>query len=51
MTSESFGANWGRLARSSLPAIQWLPQYKVELLRADVVAGVTLAAYAIPRRP
>src|SRR5215467_8125451 len=49
MTIESFGASkWGRLVRSSLPAIEWLPQYKKAWLRSDVVAGLTLAAYAIP---
>jgi sulfate permease, SulP family len=34
--------------RSLLPPIQWLPGYKAEWLTADVIAGVTLAAYAIP---
>lgn len=49
MTTTSFRTReWGRLARSSLPAIQWLPQYKADWLRSDVVAGLTLAAYAIP---
>jgi sulfate permease, SulP family len=31
-----------------LPAARWLAEYRVTWLRADVVAGVTLAAYAIP---
>jgi MFS superfamily sulfate permease-like transporter len=39
---------WRRLAHSSLPAIVWLPQYKKHWLRTDVVAGLTLAAYAVP---
>jgi high affinity sulfate transporter 1 len=39
---------WRRLARSSLPAIVWLPQYNKHWLRTDVVAGLTLAAYAVP---
>jgi MFS superfamily sulfate permease-like transporter len=39
---------WSKLARSCMPATEWLPQYKVGWLRSDVVAGVTLAAYAIP---
>ncbi len=30
------------------PPAQWLPAYQVRHLGADVVAGVTLAAYAIP---
>jgi SulP family sulfate permease len=33
---------------SALPAIQWLPQYERSWLRPDFVAGLTLAAYAIP---
>src|SRR6478672_1519719 len=31
-----------------VPAARWLADYRVEWLRSDVVAGVTLAAYAIP---
>ena len=31
-----------------LPPLEWLPRYRAAWLRADVVAGVTLAAYAIP---
>jgi len=31
-----------------VPAARWLVEYRVTWLRADVVAGVTLAAYAIP---
>jgi MFS superfamily sulfate permease-like transporter len=30
------------------PPARWLAEYKVAWLRGDVVAGVTLAAYAIP---
>src|ERR1700746_2213120 len=30
------------------PPAQWLREYRVDLLPSDVVAGVTLAAYAIP---
>ena len=49
MTIKSFSTReWGRLVRSSVPAIEWLSQYKAGWLRCDVVAGVTLAAYAIP---
>jgi high affinity sulfate transporter 1 len=33
---------------SLLPICQWLPQYKSAWLRDDLVAGATLAAYAIP---
>jgi high affinity sulfate transporter 1 len=31
-----------------LPILQWLPRYNRAWLRFDVMAGVTLAAYAIP---
>ena len=34
--------------KSALPVIQWLPQYEKNWLRPDFVAGLTLAAYAIP---
>ena len=30
------------------PVLQWLPNYRPGWLKADVVAGLTLAAYAIP---
>jgi high affinity sulfate transporter 1 len=31
-----------------LPVVGWLPQYQPAWLRLDAVAGVTLAAYAVP---
>jgi high affinity sulfate transporter 1 len=31
-----------------IPITQWLPKYRAAWLRDDVVAGITLAAYAIP---
>src|SRR5262245_14696033 len=31
-----------------LPIMGWLPQYQTAWLRFDVVAGITLAAYAVP---
>jgi len=31
-----------------LPIADWLPQYQPAWLRLDVVAGITLAAYAVP---
>ncbi len=34
--------------RALIPAAQWLPEYSSRLLPRDAVAGVTLAAYAIP---
>lgn len=33
---------------SYLPPTQWLPEYRASYLPSDIVAGVTLAAYAIP---
>jgi sulfate permease, SulP family len=40
--------DWGEFVRSTLPIMQWLPQYQRSWLRSDAVAGLTLAAYAIP---
>ena len=34
--------------RSHFPPARWLPQYRAEWLKFDAVAGITLAAYAIP---
>ena len=34
--------------RTLFPPAQWLPAYQARWLGADVVAGITLAAYAIP---
>jgi SulP family sulfate permease len=31
-----------------VPPTQWLPEYQPHWLRSDIVAGITLAAYAIP---
>src|SRR5881409_2957588 len=31
-----------------IPALNWLPAYNASLLRGDVLAGVTLAAYLLP---
>jgi len=42
-TSKS-GRNWGSL----FPPLTWLREYKASYLPADMVAGVTLAAYAVP---
>jgi len=33
---------------SFLPPVGWLPQYRREWLRFDLLAGATLAAYAVP---
>jgi high affinity sulfate transporter 1 len=39
---------WESRIRSALPVIAWLTQYQKSWLRPDVVAGLTLAAYAVP---
>jgi len=47
MTTESAskgGWSWTRF----IPPLQWLPAYRASFLPADMVAGVTLAAYAVP---
>jgi sulfate permease, SulP family len=38
------GSTWSRY----IPIVQWLPKYRAGWLRDDIVAGITLAAYAIP---
>ena len=38
----------GSTLRRIFPVLAWIPQYRAEWLRADLVAGVTLAAYVIP---
>lgn len=37
-----------RRTASTLPVFQWLPRYRREWLRLDCLAGLTLAAYAVP---
>lgn len=44
MTPLNAASGW----RGMLPAAQWLADYQPGWLKSDVVAGVTLAAYAIP---
>ena len=34
--------------KAVFPAARWLPEYQLGWLKSDVVAGITLAAYAIP---
>ena len=34
--------------KENLPALQWVRAYRVEWLRPDLVAGLTLAAYLLP---
>jgi SulP family sulfate permease len=43
----SSSRSW-QLLRSILPITQWLPTYQQAWFRFDLVAGLTLAAYAIP---
>jgi sulfate permease, SulP family len=40
-----FTARW----KTALPIIQWLPSYRSEWLRPDVIAGLTTAAVVIPK--
>jgi high affinity sulfate transporter 1 len=44
VTTSDSASGW----RSLLPPLQWLPGYQGGWLTSDVVAGVTLAAYAVP---
>jgi SulP family sulfate permease len=48
MKTQSYDHGWRGRLRSALPILQWLPQYERRWLRPDFVAGVTLAAYAVP---
>jgi SulP family sulfate permease len=41
-------STYARGWRAFIPLLQWLPGYRGEWLKADALAGVTLAAYAIP---
>ena len=34
--------------RALVPSVDWFASYKRRWLRSDLVAGVTLAAYAVP---
>src|SRR5215203_1277646 len=34
--------------RHWLPALQWLKSYRLTTARADIIAGITLAAYMMP---
>jgi SulP family sulfate permease len=35
---------WNKL----FPPLQWLREYSSESLKSDIIAGIALAAYAIP---
>src|SRR5437773_12542868 len=49
MNTKSDGErSWSNLLSSTLPIVRWLPQYQRSWLRPDMVAGLTLAAYAVP---
>ncbi len=37
-----------RTSLAALPALRWLPEYRAEWLRPDLIAGLTLAAYLLP---
>jgi len=48
MNGQAKESTWSRHVRSALPIVGWLPQYQRSWLRSDIVAGLTLAAYAVP---
>ena len=37
-----------RLLSQLIPIIDWLPRYQIGWLLPDLIAGITLAAYAVP---
>src|SRR5512136_1587790 len=39
---------FARWLATVMPIIEWLPAYKVAWLWSDFIAGITLAAYAVP---
>lgn len=48
MDTPAVTSPWVRSGFSAAPILRWLPGYHGRWLRADLVAGLTLAAYAIP---
>ena len=44
IADRQFGPSWLRY----IPMVQWLANYRAAWLRNDILAGITLAAYAIP---
>ncbi len=40
--------SWRDWLKSAMPIVGWLPRYRSEWLWRDVIAGLTLAAYAVP---
>jgi len=46
--SHSGAMSFAQRLRALVPICQWLPAYKFSWLSSDVIAGTTLAAYAIP---
>jgi SulP family sulfate permease len=44
IADRQFGPSWLRY----IPMVQWLANYRAAWLRDDILAGITLAAYAIP---
>jgi sulfate permease, SulP family len=48
MKVQSDFAGWRGRLRSTAPIFEWLPQYQRGWLHLDFLAGLTLAAYAVP---
>lgn len=48
LASRQHTHNLGWRLRSALPVLDWAPKYKMQYLRPDFAAGLTLAAFAIP---
>jgi SulP family sulfate permease len=44
----SSSKSFKEMVQKLIPALKWLPEYNVSLFGNDTVAGLTLAAYAIP---
>jgi MFS superfamily sulfate permease-like transporter len=46
--TSSSDPNHGPMWLRYVPSVQWLAGYRIDWLGGDIVAGITLAAYAIP---
>ena len=46
--SDSVKPAAGRRITTLLPIMEWLPPYRSAWLRRDIIAGLTLSAYAVP---
>lgn len=46
---QSQGRKWWLGVQYVFPILDWLPKYKLNLLKGDIIAGLTIASLAIPQ--